>query len=71
MDALLQKIKRTRILVVGDAMLDCYAFGQFVKTSAEAPIPVFREMETKRMLGGAANVALNLQRAGQATVTPS
>jgi D-beta-D-heptose 7-phosphate kinase/D-beta-D-heptose 1-phosphate adenosyltransferase len=52
------------MLVVGDAMLDDYVFGQIERISPEAPIPVFRKGKTRRVPGGAANVAANLAALG-------
>ena len=49
-----------RILVVGDAMLDRYWFGDVDRVSPEAPVPVVRIRRSEERLGGAANVALNV-----------
>ena len=50
----------TRIVVVGDVMLDRYWHGRAARISPEAPVPVVSvEMDEVRP-GGAANVALNL-----------
>jgi len=49
----------TRILVVGDVMLDRYWFGDVHRISPEAPVPVVRVTRTDERLGGAANVARN------------
>lgn len=53
-----------RILVAGDCMLDQYWFGDAERISPEAPVPVVRVMRTDARLGGAANVALNIQTLG-------
>lgn len=54
-----------RVLVIGDAMLDIYHFGQVDRISPEAPVPVFLESEGRRCVpGGAANVAVNLAAIG-------
>ena len=53
-----------RILVVGDAMLDRYWFGDSTRLSPEAPVPVVRITRTENRLGGAANVALNVASLG-------
>jgi rfaE bifunctional protein kinase chain/domain len=52
------------VLVVGDAMLDRYWFGDVERISPEAPVPVVRVQETEDRLGGAANVARNIVAAG-------
>lgn len=57
----LEKIlKRKRILVIGDIMLDKYYYGTVDRISPEAPVPVFLEKEVSYRLGGAANVAVNM-----------
>jgi len=48
-----------RILVVGDAMLDRYWFGEVERISPEAPVPVVKVARQEERLGGAANVARN------------
>lgn len=56
-----------KILVIGDAMLDVYHFGEVNRISPEAPVPVFLETEKKRHVpGGAANVAVNIAAIGVA-----
>ena len=57
---IVNKISRKRIIVIGDAILDCYKHGAVKRLSPEAPIPVFNETSTEYKAGGAANVALNL-----------
>ena len=54
-----------RILVIGDIMLDTYRFGEVLRISPEAPVPVFLEKDkTKFSPGGAANVAINVAAIG-------
>jgi rfaE bifunctional protein kinase chain/domain len=48
------------VLVVGDAMLDRYWFGDVDRISPEAPVPVVRVQRMEERLGGAANVARNV-----------
>jgi D-glycero-beta-D-manno-heptose-7-phosphate kinase len=57
-----------QVLVVGDAMLDRYFFGDVERISPEAPVPVVRVTREEARLGGAANVALNIKSLG-ASVT--
>ncbi len=64
---IIQSFKNTRILVVGDCMLDEYMWGDVNRISPEAPVPVVSVEETTVRLGGAANVAQNLDRLG---ITP-
>lgn len=57
-------IAATRILVVGDVMLDRYWFGDVSRISPEAPVPVVRVDRREERLGGAANVARNAAALG-------
>ncbi len=61
---LLKKIKRLRILVIGDMMLDHYVWGDATRISPEAPVPVIDIARDSWTAGGAANVALNLASLG-------
>ena len=54
----------TRILVLGDVMLDEYLWGNVSRISPEAPVPVVEIMKESVKLGGAANVALNVKALG-------
>jgi rfaE bifunctional protein kinase chain/domain len=64
-----EKLAQSRVLVVGDAMLDRYWFGAVDRISPEAPVPVVRVNREEERLGGAANVALNVKTLGaQATL---
>lgn len=58
-------IKPGKILVAGDIMLDTYYTGDIKRISPEAPVPVFRKEKERSVLGGAANVAANLDAAEQ------
>jgi rfaE bifunctional protein kinase chain/domain len=58
------RLRKARVLVVGDAMLDRYLFGEVERISPEAPVPVVRVTREEDRLGGAANVALNVKALG-------
>jgi rfaE bifunctional protein kinase chain/domain len=58
------RLAATRVLVVGDPMLDRYWFGDVERISPEAPVPVVRVRSTEERLGGAANVARNITSLG-------
>jgi rfaE bifunctional protein kinase chain/domain len=62
--ALLRKIARLRILVVGDVMLDRYIWGDATRISPEAPVPVIDVDRETWTAGGAGNVALNIAALG-------
>jgi rfaE bifunctional protein kinase chain/domain len=61
-----EQLSRSRVLVVGDAMLDRYWYGAVDRISPEAPVPVVRVQREEERLGGAANVALNVASVGAA-----
>ncbi len=57
---ILNAAARTRILVLGDVMLDQFIWGGVSRISPEAPVPVVDFERESFMPGGAANVARNL-----------
>ncbi|MBM3880811.1 MAG: D-glycero-beta-D-manno-heptose-7-phosphate kinase [Verrucomicrobia bacterium] len=63
-EELLRTAARTRILVVGDVMLDQFLWGKVDRISPEAPVPVLEFERESYMPGGAANVARNLTALG-------
>lgn len=54
------KFERSRILVVGDLILDEYIWGDVQRISPEAPVPVVWAKKRTFVPGGAANVANNI-----------
>lgn len=58
---------KTKLLVVGDVMLDRYWFGDSDRISPEAPVPVVQVSKVDERLGGAANVARNVAALGANT----
>jgi len=62
-------LAKSRVLVVGDAMIDRYWYGAVDRISPEAPVPVVRITREEERIGGAANVASNVVSLGaQATL---
>jgi rfaE bifunctional protein kinase chain/domain len=61
------QFSKTRLLVVGDVMLDRYWFGDTGRISPEAPVPVVQVAKIDERLGGAANVARNASALGAKT----
>ncbi len=59
-----KKISQKRVLVIGDVMIDAYLFGSVDRISPEAPVPIVNLNNRNNRLGGAANVALNIQALG-------
>jgi D-glycero-beta-D-manno-heptose-7-phosphate kinase len=61
---LVTALRRARVLVVGDVMLDRYWFGDVNRVSPEAPVPIVKIERTEERPGGAANVARNIAALG-------
>jgi rfaE bifunctional protein kinase chain/domain len=61
---LTNRMKSSRVAVVGDIMLDRYLIGDTERLSPEAPVPVVTVREREAKLGGAANVAANVAAMG-------
>ena len=55
---------RSKILVIGDLMLDEFLWGKVTRISPEAPVPVVDVQRRASYPGGAANVARNLASLG-------
>lgn len=51
----------SKILVIGDFILDVYIHGEMTRFSPEAPVPIFNQKQVKLVAGGAGNVLANLQ----------
>jgi D-beta-D-heptose 7-phosphate kinase/D-beta-D-heptose 1-phosphate adenosyltransferase len=64
LEAILDAFRGQRVLVLGDLMLDRYIWGDTARISPEAPVPVVEAREETMRLGGAANVAHNVQALG-------
>jgi rfaE bifunctional protein kinase chain/domain len=60
----LPSFENSRVLVVGDVMLDRYWFGDVDRISPEAPVPVLKVSRSEERPGGAANVARNIAALG-------
>src|SRR5712664_4364737 len=63
-EALLKTMATTKVVVIGDAMLDVYLVGEVDRVSPEAPVPVVTVHASRHGLGGAANVAANVAALG-------
>ena len=57
-------VAHARLLVVGDAMLDRYWFGEVERISPEAPVPIVKIARHEERPGGAGNVARNAAALG-------
>lgn len=63
-EAIVERMASSRIVVVGDVMLDQFIFGHVGRISPEAPVPVVTYDHEQHRAGGAANVALNARSLG-------
>lgn len=61
---LIERFKKSSILVIGDLILDRYIWGKVSRISPEAPVPVVEVTREDFLLGGAANVAANIVSLG-------
>lgn len=59
---------RQKVLIIGDVMIDSYLWGNVDRISPEAPVPVVSVKRRDKRLGGAANVAMNIQAMGAVPV---
>ncbi|KAF0240772.1 MAG: PfkB domain-containing [Chitinophagaceae bacterium] len=66
-DQLFAGFNNTKVLIVGDVMLDTYWWGNVDRISPEAPVPVVALNKKELRVGGAANVALNTASLGANT----
>ncbi|MGA8278025.1 MAG: D-glycero-beta-D-manno-heptose 1-phosphate adenylyltransferase [Rhodanobacteraceae bacterium] len=57
LNEILERVRRLRVWIIGDIMLDEYVAGSADRISPEAPVPVVRAGGIDSRLGGAANVA--------------
>ena len=62
--SLIAGISSTRVVVIGDVMLDRFISGHIDRISPEAPVPVLSLDGETNMPGGAGNVARNLAHLG-------
>ena len=58
--SLVETLSSTRVLCVGDVILDHFHYGSVGRISPEAPIPILKLERDVSMLGGAGNVVRNL-----------
>ena len=64
LSALFSRWSKSRVLVVGDYMLDTHTIGSVKRVSPEAPVMVVNAKKINKLPGGAGNVALNLVSLG-------
>ena len=64
---LINDFKNLTVLCIGDIMLDKFFYGEVDRISPEAPVPIFKIVDEKVMLGGTGNVIANLASLGVKT----
>lgn len=64
MKEVFEKFNSLNVLIIGDVMIDSYIWGKAERISPEAPVPIVKVSRKENRLGGAANVALNVQSLG-------
>ena len=64
LDRVIPNAAASRILVIGDVMLDEFVFGSVQRISPEAPVPIVEITGRRFAPGGAANVASNVAALG-------
>lgn len=64
LDKLFAGFSKMKVAVIGDVMLDTYWWGNVERISPEAPVPVVSVIQKEKRIGGAGNVALNVQSLG-------
>ncbi len=60
----IDRFPQTRVVVIGDIIMDEYIWGDVSRISPEAPVPVVEVKRQTKTLGGAANVIHNMATLG-------
>jgi rfaE bifunctional protein kinase chain/domain len=68
LEKILSGFTSSRVMVLGDLMLDHFLWGTVTRISPEAPVPVVQVGDETIRLGGAANVARNIHTLGATPV---
>jgi rfaE bifunctional protein kinase chain/domain len=64
LEKIFHQFNNLKVLIIGDVMIDSYLWGNVSRISPEAPVPIVNVQKREQRLGGAANVALNVQALG-------
>src|SRR5574340_1022305 len=62
--SIVDRFRKTRVLVIGDLIMDHFIWGKVKRISPEAPVPVVEVTSESLMLGGSANVVNNIHSLG-------
>ena len=61
---IITNFRNKKILIIGDIMLDEYIWGEIMRISPEAPVPIVKVIKRSYALGGAGNTAANVAALG-------
>jgi len=64
LEEIFSAFNQMKVLIIGDVMIDSYVWGKVERISPEAPVPIIQVKKKEKRLGGAANVAKNIQSLG-------
>ena len=64
LNKIFNSFNKINVLIIGDLMLDSYYWGDVSRISPEAPVPIVSVRKKESRLGGAGNVAVNIQAMG-------
>ena len=64
LNQLFTDFNKLKVMIIGDVMVDSYYWGKVDRISPEAPVPIVAVTKKESRMGGAANVALNIQALG-------
>jgi D-beta-D-heptose 7-phosphate kinase/D-beta-D-heptose 1-phosphate adenosyltransferase len=65
---IVQNLGSPKVLLAGDFLLDIYVYGDALRISPEAPVPVLKVISREYRPGGAASVAADLAALGAKTI---
>lgn len=64
LNKIFSSFNKVNVLIIGDLMLDAYYWGDVSRISPEAPVPIVSVRKKESRMGGAGNVAINIQAMG-------
>lgn len=68
LEDIFEAFNQLKVLIIGDVMVDSYLWGKVDRISPEAPVPIVHVQKREKRLGGASNVAVNIQAMGATPV---
>lgn len=61
-DSSFSRLKKLKVLIIGETILDRYTFGETIGKAGKEPMLVLKEKQTKDYVGGAASIALQVSK---------